>query len=268
MMKLSFIGAGNMGKAMLGGVIKSGVVSPSDIMISDLYKPSLDAVKSEFGVNTTTDSKEAVRFGDVVIFAVKPNIIGKVMESVKDVVTVEKIVVSIAAAVSIDVMESIIGDDKKIIRVMPNTPALVGEAMSALCKNTNVDDESLNQVLSIFNSFGEAEVVTESLMDAVVGVSGSGPAYVFMFIEAMADAAVLSGMPRAQAYKFAAQTVLGAAKMVMDTGKHPGELKDMVCSPGGTTIEAVATLEEFGMRNSVIKGVLSCIDKSVRMSNK
>ena len=149
---------------------------------------------------------------------------------------------------------------------MPNTPALVGEAMSALCVNQNVTPEELKEVQALFNSFGKSEVISESLMDAVIGVSGSSPAYVDMFIEAMADAAVADGMPRAQAYKFAAQSVYGSAKMVLETGKHPGELKDAVCSPAGTTIEAVAALEAGGFRNTVISAQRACSQKSRDMS--
>lgn len=268
MKKLSFIGAGNMGKAMLGGVIKSGMISCENIMVSDLYQPSLDAVQSEFGVNVTTNSKEAVEFADIVIFAVKPNIIRGVFTEVKDSMSNDKVAVSIAAAISIDVIEEHLGKDKKVVRVMPNTPALVGEGMSALCKNGNINDEEFKFIVDIFNSFGKAEVVSESLIDAVIGVSGSGPAYVFMFIEAMADAAVMYGMPRAQAYKFAAQTVLGSAKMVLETGKHPGELKDMVCSPGGTTIAAVEALEEYGLRSAVMKGEIACVEKAIELSKK
>ena len=189
-----------------------------------------------------------------------------ILESVKDLIGDEKIVVSIAAGKSISSMENIIGDDKKIIRTMPNTPALVNEGMSALCPNKNIEDEELKIVKGIFDSFGKSEVVGEYLIDSVIGVSGSSPAYVFMFIEAMADAAVVGGMPRKQAYNFAAQSVLGAAKMVLESGKHPGELKDMVCSPGGTTIEAVKVLENEGMRSSVINAVCACIEKSKEMS--
>lgn len=149
---------------------------------------------------------------------------------------------------------------------MPNTPALVNEGMSALCPNKNIEDEELKIVKDIFDSFGKSEVVGEYLIDAVIGVSGSSPAYVFMFIEAMADAAVMAGMPRKQAYNFAAQSVLGSAKMVLESGKHPGELKDMVCSPAGTTIDAVKVLENEGMRSAVINAVCACVEKSREMS--
>ncbi len=268
MKSLAVIGAGNMGRAIIGGVINSGLLDAENVIVSDPYEPSLARVKEDYGTKVTTDSNEAIKFADVVLFAVKPNIIGKVFSSARDFIDTNKIIISIAAATSVDFMEECLGVDKKIVRVMPNTPALVGEGMSALSPNKNVTEEELKDVLSIFNSFGKAEVVAESLMDAVVGVSGSAPAYVFMFIEAMADAAVVTGMPRAQAYKFAAQAVYGAAKMVLETGKHPGELKDMVCSPGGTTIVAVETFEACGLRNAVIQGQLACVQKSIDMANK
>ena len=176
------------------------------------------------------------------------------------------VIVSIAAGKTIAAIEDSFGKPVKLVRAMPNTPALVGEAMSALCVNQNVTPEELKEVQALFNSFGKSEVISESLMDAVIGVSGSSPAYVYMFIEAMADAAVADGMPRAQAYKFAAQSVYGSAKMVLETGKHPGELKDAVCSPAGTTIEAVAALEAGGFRNTVISAQRACSQKSRDMS--
>ena len=227
---------------------------------------NLNKLKDEYNINVTLDAREVVKNSDIVFMAVKPNIFDGVLESVKDLIRDEKIVVSIAAGKSISSIENIIGDDKKIIRTMPNTPALVNEGMSALCPNKNIEDAELKIVKGIFDSFGKSEVVGEYLIDSVIGVSGSSPAYVFMFIEAMADAAVVGGMPRKQAYNFAAQSVLGAAKMVLESGKHPGELKDMVCSPGGTTIEAVKVLENEGMRSSVINAVCACIEKSKEMS--
>ena len=157
------------------------------------------------------------------------------------------------------------GKEVKIVRVMPNTPALVGEGMSGLCCNEYVTEEEFDLVHKIFESFGKAEKITENLMDAVVGVSGSGPAYVYMFIEAMADAAVAQGLPRKQAYKFAAKAVMGSAKMVLETGKHPGELKDMVCSPAGTTIEAVKVLEAAGFRSALMEAMEVCAEKSRNM---
>ena len=266
MKKIGFIGAGNMAGAIIGGIIKSNLVESQNVIASAKTMTNLNKLKDEYNINVTLDAREVVKNSDIVFMAVKPNIFDGVLESVKDLIGDGKIVVSIAAGKSISSMENIIGDDKKIIRTMPNTPALVNEGMSALCPNKNIEDEELKIVKGIFDSFGKSEVVGEYLIDSVIGVSGSSPAYVFMFIEAMADAAVVGGMPRKQAYNFAAQSVLGAAKMVLESGKHPGELKDMVCSPGGTTIEAVKVLENEGMRSSVINAVCACIEKSKEMS--
>ncbi|MDU1203022.1 MAG: pyrroline-5-carboxylate reductase [Clostridiales bacterium] len=266
MKKIGFIGAGNMAGAIIGGIIKSNLVESQNVIASAKTMTNLNKLKDEYNINVTLDAREVVKNSDIVFMAVKPNIFDGVLEGVKDLIGDEKIVVSIAAGKSISSMENIIGDDKKIIRTMPNTPALVNEGMSALCPNKNIEDEELKIVKGIFDSFGKSEVVGEYLIDSVIGVSGSSPAYVFMFIEAMADAAVVGGMPRKQAYNFAAQSVLGAAKMVLESGKHPGELKDMVCSPGGTTIEAVKVLENEGMRSSVINAVCACIEKSKEMS--
>lgn len=264
--KIGFIGAGNMAKAMIGGIVKSKLVNKSNVFASDLNIAALETAKDEYGINITNDSKEVVKNSDIVIVAVKPNVYGLVLEEVKELIDNKKIIVTIAAGKTIESVENVIGADKKVIRTMPNTPALVNEGMSALCKNKNISDEELNMVKEIFSSFGKAEVVNEYLIDAVIGASGSAPAYVFMFIEAMADAVVSAGMPRNQAYTFVSQAVMGSAKMVLETGKHPGELKDMVCSPGGTTIEAVKTLEEKGFRSSVIKAIDDCIEKSKEMS--
>ena len=171
-----------------------------------------------------------------------------------------------AAGVTLDQLARALGHDRKIVRAMPNTPSLVNAGMTSVTPNALVTSEDVADVLNIFRCFGEAEVIAEPMIHPVVGVSGSAPAYVFMFIEAMADAAVLGGMPRAQAYKFAAQAVMGSAKMVLETGKHPGELKDMVCSPGGTTIEAVRVLEDRGFRSAVIEAMQKCMEKSEKLS--
>jgi pyrroline-5-carboxylate reductase len=263
---IGFIGCGNMGQAMMGGIIQSGLVQPNQMMVADLFEPNLKKVSEAYKIGTTKDNREVAEKADILFLAVKPNIYNIVMEGIKDLVTKDMIIVTIAAGKTIADVESVLGEDKKIVRTMPNTPALVGEGMAAICPNKNVSEEELAQVVQIYESFGKAEVVKESLIDAVIGVSGSSPAYVFMFIEAMADGAVMAGLPRNQAYKMAAQAVLGSAKMVLESGKHPGELKDMVCSPGGTTIEAVAALEKEGLRSAVIEGVRQCIEKSIKMS--
>lgn len=263
---VGFIGAGNMGQAIVGGIVKAGLIPSKNIFMSDLYEPSLENAKEKYDIEVTTDNSVVAEKADILVLAVKPNLYPTVIEQIKDIVKDEIIIVTIAAGKSIESTEKSFGRDLKIIRTMPNTPALVGEGMTALCPNNLVNEEDINEVSKLLSSFSKVEVVSESLIDAVTAVSGSSPAYVYMFIEAMADAAVLQGMPRDKAYKFAAQTVLGSAKMVLETGMHPGALKDMVCSPGGTTIEAVAELEAKGLRNAVICAMNKCYDKSKEMS--
>ena len=259
-MKIGFIGAGNMGGAIIGGIVKNCI--SNDVIVYDKSAEGLVKISEKFGVKTAKDNIEVIKESDVIFFAVKPNVLYNVIDEIKDYVDEEKVIVSIVAGQSMEKIETAFEKNIKLIRVMPNTPALVGEGMSALCKNVNVKDSDMQAVLNIFKGIGVAEEVSEYMMDAVTAVSGSSPAYVFMFIEAMADAAVMGGMPREKAYTFAAQAVIGSAKMVLETGKHPGELKDMVCSPGGTTIEAVKVLEKEGFRSSVIEAMKACIDKS------
>lgn len=263
---IGFIGSGNMGGAMMGGIVGAGLVDSSAIYVSDLNEAALTRVKNSYGVNTTTDNKEVAKTSDILVLAVKPHFYAGVIAEIKDVVKEDVIIVVIAAGQSIEGVSKQFGRDIKVAKAMPNTPAMVGEGMSAICPSKNMTVEDVENVVAIFNSFGKSEIVTESMMEAVTAVSGSSPAYVYMFIEAMADAAVREGMYRDQAYKFAAQAVLGSAKMVLETGKHPGELKDMVCSPGGTTIVAVAKLEETGMRSSVMEAMKACADRSREMS--
>lgn len=264
-MKLGFIGAGNMAQAIIGGIIKKGIVDKNEIIASAATMKTIDKVKEEYGINTTLDNREVAK-AEILFLAVKPVFYKQVIDEIKDIdVDGNQIIVTIAAGKSIEWVENAYGSERKIIRTMPNTPALVGEGITAVCPNKNITDKDLGEICRLLEGFGKAEVIKESMMDAVVAVSGSSPAYVFMFIEAMADAAVAEGMPRAQAYQFAAQSVLGSAKMVLETGKHPGELKDMVCSPAGTTIEAVRTLEKTGFRSSVMECMKACADKSRNM---
>lgn len=263
---IGFIGNGNMGQAMIGGIVNAKIVAPANIIVSDLNEKGLNDVSKKYGVKITTDNNETAKHADILILSVKPYLYPVIIAGIKEEVKEDVIIVTIAAGKSISSTEEAFGRKVKVVRVMPNTPALVGEGMAALSPNEAVTKEEVQEIISIFESFGEAELVGEKLMDAVTAVSGSSPAYVYMFIEAMADAAVLEGMPRNQAYKFAAQAVLGSAKMVLETGMHPGALKDMVCSPGGTTIEAVATLEAMGLRAAVIAAMRSCAEKSKEMS--
>lgn len=263
--KVGFIGCGNMGSAMVGGLIKSGFVNKEDIIISTKTESSAKRLEEELEVNITLDNKEVVKASDVIFLAVKPYMYKAVIEEIKEVLSKDKLIVTIAAGVSIKDMENWLGAGYKVIRTMPNTPALVGEAMSAICINKNVSKEELEYTCNLYKSFGEYVELDEKDFHGFIALCGSSPAYVFVFIEAMADAAVKLGIPRAKAYRMASQSVLGSAKMVLDTGKHPGELKDMVCSPGGTTIEAVAELEKQGFRNAVIEALVKCADKSKSM---
>ena len=264
--KIGFIGSGNMGSAMIGGIIAAGLVPADHFTASAKTQATLVKLSAQYGICTTLDNVTVAQNSDILFLAVKPYLYETVIREIRESITDDTIIVAIAAGQTIERMESLFGRKVKLVRTMPNTPAMVLEAMSAITPNENMSPEETAEIVTIFESFGKAELVPENLMDAVTGVSGSSPAYVYMFIEAMADAAVKDGMPRAQAYKFAAQSVLGAAKMVLETGKHPGELKDAVCSPGGTTIEAVAKLEEGGLRSIVMAAQNACTAKSRDMS--
>lgn len=265
MMKLGFIGTGNMAAAMMGGIIKNRIAAPEEIIGSDPFATGRERVKEKYGIRVTGDNREVVRDADVVILSVKPQFYADVIAGIRDDVTDSHLIITIAPGKTLAWLEEQFGKPVKIVRTMPNTPAMVGEGMTGACRNACVTDGEMEKALTILNGFGKAEVIPERMMDAVVAVSGSSPAYVFMLIEAMADAAVSGGMPRSQAYKFAAQAVLGSAKMVLETGKHPGELKDMVCSPAGTTIEAVRVLEERGFRSAIFEAMKACeeISKSL-----
>lgn len=263
--KIAFIGGGNMAQAILGGILSAKLTQPDNIIVSDISQSTLDAVKDKFSVATSTDNNEAVRSAEVVFLCIKPQFAESVLRDLNKSDTRGKLFISIIAGKDIAFFEKLLGK-AAIIRTMPNTPALVGEGMTAMCSNKHVTVEEKELARALLSSFGKVEEVEERLINAVTGASGSSPAYVFMFIEAVADAAVEAGLPREQAYTFAAQAVLGSAKMVLETGKHPAELKDMVCSPGGTTIEAVRVLEEKGFRGSIIAAVKACVEKAEILS--
>lgn len=261
-MNIGIIGCGNMGSAIINGMIATKFVTVDQVYVYDKATDKTDKLKNKLGIHISPDPMALVKKVDILILAVKPNVSKLVMDEIKGSLSSEQIVVSIMAGVTISTLENYLGDDKKIVRVMPNTPALVQEAMSAVSVNANVGEDDLTTVIRLFHQLGKAEVVDETLMDIVTGISGSSPAYVFMMIEAMADAAVRGGMTRDLAYTFVAQAVMGSAKMVLDTKLHPGELKDMVTSPAGTTIEAVVALEKNGFRNSLMKAVAKATEKS------
>ena len=262
---IGFIGCGNMARAIIGGIIKSELVDRENIMASARTEETLASIEKEYGIKTIADNIAVAKASDILILAVKPNIYGSVLDEIGEYIDDESIIVGIAAGISIGDIQKSLGKEMKVIRAMPNTPAMVGEGMTGISPGTGVDGQELDEVMKIFSSLGDVEIIDEDLMNTVIAVSGSSPAYVYMMIEAMADGAVLEGMDRRLAYRFAAQAVSGAAKMVLETGAHPGKLKDDVCSPRGTTIEAVAVLEEYGFRSAIIEAMRACAEKSRRM---
>lgn len=265
MKKIGFIGCGNMAKAMIGGIVGKKLMAPEDIIASNRSSQALDYARETWGIAVTEDNLTVAGEAEILVLAVKPQFYSMVIGEIKDIVREEQLIVSIAPGKTLAWMEEQFGRPLKFVRCNPNTPALVGEGITSVSPGKRVTEKELKRVMDMLESFGKASIVPETMSEAVIAVSGSAPAYVFMFIEAMADGAVSLGMPRAQAYEFAAQAVLGSAKMVMDTGMHPGALKDMVCSPGGTTIQAVRVLEDKGLRSSVIEAMTACAEKAKGM---
>lgn len=264
---LGFIGGGNMAQAIIKGAVKKGTVSPDHVFVYDIDSDKTKALAENAGIISAEDMTSLCRNSDIIMVAVKPAVMETVLNQIKHVLG-EKPLVSIAAGWSADRIRAIIGIDKSVCRLMPNTPLMAGEGMSVFETPCNIPDDAFEFIERLFMSLGRIEHVPASAMDAVTAVSGSGPAYVFMFIEALSDAGVLCGLPRDKAMTLAAQTVFGSAKMVLDSGRHPGALKDAVCSPGGTTIEAVKSLESDGFRGAVIKAVEQCRNKSQSLSEK
>jgi len=262
-MKLAIIGLGNMGQAILSGILKTNIIEADQIIAADknFSDPNFKLENQFSEINITADNQQAVREADYIILAVKPQIIEFVLEDIKDDAA-SKVIISIAAGVKTRILSQYFTANTKIIRVMPNTPALVAEGMSALYYSDLVEADEKAFVEKIFKSFGEITEVKESDMDAVTGLSGSGPAFVYIFIEALSDAGVLKGLDRETALKLAAQTVKGGAEMILSSGSHPAALKDMVCSPAGTTIAGVAELEKNTFRSAVIQAVQRAAERS------
>lgn len=264
--QIGIIGAGNMATAIAHGIVNNEYALPSSVHVFDPNPTKLEHLENELNIAAEQNNVALAQNSDMIILAVKPNVYPSVITEIRDSVTSSKIIVTIAAGQKISKIEALFGKPISLVRVMPNTPALVGTGMSALTPNEQISEENKEKVLQLFNCLGKAEFVPEKMMDAVTGLSGSSPAFVFMFIEALADAAVQGGMPRQQAYTFAAQTVLGSAKLLLESEKHPGILKDMVTSPSGTTIEGVLSLEKNGFRGIVAQALQATIQKSIDMS--
>lgn len=264
MAKIGFIGMGNMGYAILKGLLK--VYDKEEIIFTDVNRERCGQVSEETGVASAADNAQCAVSAKYIVLAVKPQFFAPVLSDIAGILTKEHIIISIAPGITVDSLKEKLGADKRIVRAMPNTPALLGEGMTGVCYEPSLlDAEEQETIKAFFESFGKMQIVEERLMNAVVCVSGSSPAYVYMFIEALADSAVKYGLPREAAYKMAAQAVVGSARMVLETGEHPGALKDKVCSPGGTTIAAVSALEEHGFRNAVIKASDACYDKCTNL---
>lgn len=253
--KIGFIGAGNMGKAIIKGLINSNFVSKESIYASEISKQAADKVSSELGIKVYTDNNELTKIADIIILCVKPHFIQSVVEGIKSNLTEQKQIVSIAAGISTNFIENILSSKIPVIRVMPNTPALVGEGMTAVCKGKYVSDEQLKYIVELFSKVGRSIEVQEKFINAVTGISGSGPAFMYTIIEALADGGVKLGLPKNIALELAAQTAAGAAKMILETGKHPSILKDEVTTPGGTTIAGLMVMEENNIRSALSKTV-------------
>lgn len=264
-MNLAIIGLGNMGEAILDGILNQNILELSQITAADkkFADPDFKLPDKYKGLEITADNKKAAA-ADYLILAVKPQLIKSVLNDIKETAS-SKVIISIAAGIKTELLKEYFGVDGKIVRVMPNTPALVGAGMSALYFSERLTTSEKEFVEEIFNSFGKTIRISETSMDAVTGLSGSGPAYVYLFIEALAEAGVLQGLSRDDALKLAAQTVRGGAEMVLKTGTHPAKLKDMVSSPAGTTVTGLAVLEENAFRSAVIKAVGAAAARSAEL---
>jgi pyrroline-5-carboxylate reductase len=263
-----FIGSGRMATALIQGMLRAGVADAGAIRASDPLESTRHALAEGTGAAVTASNEEVVRGSDVVVLATKPQGVRDVLYDLRHVVTDDHLLISICAGVSLRSIEDHLGPAGRLVRVMPNTPALLGAGASGYCLGRGVTDQDEGTVRSCLESVGRAFRVSESLMDAVTGLSGSGPAFVYVMIEALSDGGVRVGLPRDVATALAAQTVLGAARMVLETGQHPGVLKDQVASPGGTTIAGLHALERGGLRAALIDAVEAATRRSAELGEK
>lgn len=266
--RLGFLGTGQMAKALAAGFVRAGLAATADLLGSDVFAPAREAFEKETGGRTLHTNREVVQQSDVLILAVKPQMMEGLLTEIAGVVGAQHLVISIAAGVSIGKIRAALGESARIVRVMPNTPCLVGASASGYALGGAATEEDAAYVQKMLESVGVAVRVPEHLLDAVTGLSGSGPAYVYQIIEALSDGGVQAGLPRAIATTLAAQTLLGGAQMVLTTGKHPGELKDMVTSPGGTTIAGLAVLERAGVRGALMDAVVAATNRSKELGKE
>jgi pyrroline-5-carboxylate reductase len=265
---LGVIGVGNMGAALVRGILRAGALPPQQITIADPDVGKTSALAGEFGMHVSADNARLVGSSEYVVIAVKPNTVGAVMKEISGSLASQQSLVSIAAGVTLSSLSGRLpqGISPALIRVMPNTPALVGAGAMAVAPGPGATEDRVEKLTQLLRALGEVVVVDETLMDAVTGLSGSGPAFVFVMVEALADAGVAAGLPRPVALKLAAQTVYGAGKLVVESGQHPGALKEMVASPGGTTIAGLAELEKAGFRGAVLSAVKAAANRSRELS--
>ncbi len=257
----SMIGTGNMGNALIDGLIRSGAALPENILCSDASERQLEPIREKYKVTTTTDNIEVVKSADIVIYAIKPQIMASVLKETADYLDMSKLIISIAAGVPLAAIES--KKDLRLIRVMPNVAVAVREGATAVAAGGHADKEDVKLAMAIFDSVGKSIFLKENnLMDAITGLSGSGPAYIFMIVDALADAGVKVGLSRKDALFLSSQTILGAAKLLLETNAHPGQLKDSVTSPGGTAIAGLHTLEKGGLRTTLINAVETATNRS------
>jgi pyrroline-5-carboxylate reductase len=264
-LRIGFLGAGKMASALAKGIVKAGVARPEDLIASDVIEDARGAIGKEVGCKVTGWNVEVADFADVLVVAVKPDQVEGILHELAGKISERHLVVSIAAGVTLARLAGVLQAGTRVVRVMPNTPALVGASASAFSLGGSAAGEDAALVQRIFSAVGVAFQVKESLLDAVTGLSGSGPAYGYAIIEALSDGGVAAGLPRDVATKLAAQTMLGAAKMVLETGQHPGALKDMVTSPGGTTIEGLHELEKGRLRGTLMNAVRAAAEKSKKL---
>jgi pyrroline-5-carboxylate reductase len=259
---IGFLGTGNMAEALIKGLINAGVVEPAQIYGSDPRRERCDDLEKRFGIHTTTQNLDVVRHSEIVVLSIKPQILRQVCTEVSPHLKPHALVISIAAGIPVAVIEKLLPSGTRVVRTMPNTPALVGAGATAIAAGGHATDADLEIARNIFEAVGKAVLLDEEQLDAVTGLSGSGPAYVFLIIEALSDAGVKMGLSRYNSQMLAAQTVLGSAKLLIETNEHPGRLKDMVTSPGGTAIAGIATLEAGGLRTTLINAVEAATRRS------
>ena len=260
--KIGVIGTGHMGEALISGLLHSRSSTPENIICSDIRKDKLKTVKEAYGVLTSGNNLNVVSASEIVVYAVKPQIMASVLRETATSLDMSKLIISIAAGVPLSAIESCLNKDLRLVRVMPNIPASVKEGAAAIAPGKHALKDDLKVAKAIFDSVGKSVIIEEELMDAITGLSGSGPAYLFLIVDALADAGVKMGLSREDALLLSTQTVLGAAKLLMETNEHPGKLKDRVTSPGGTAIAGLHTLEEGGLRTTLINAVEAATNRS------